>query len=1267
MKRTATAPKESEITKKTKKTKDFSKLTVNYTGIRDGETIVGVNYNQTDGVEMLIRATALYHPIDECPPNVIRDQFKRLAFFSKMTFEERKDYLAENLRAYKSGKENHLYDPHNSLSVKFTKIQSKYFIDQLGEEVIASLLAKEDYMPMTEVYQLFKPKDKVTKANRHSLVLRPENFAIKSAESKCTSFEGLFLLRLSEENPLLDLDQSGKKVTIKSNECLLAVDNFFERKMSIIYQEHEPLVKATLFEAASALLSESEVAECVLIEPLLAPFSPSLLKSLLQKIIRTKCDFVTHDDKEYTAKPFLLTCFILLSLHTGSYNLNKQRFVTGLESALKRLAIITCEDSHTDDTRSITLLLTCAFIRQQNRAWVPSMVHMKRFLELAIEAHESCSMFEYETSKVHYIRIEKDKKVNDYVLNAIILEKLGSMTGDINLFGHLAMVGAKSTKYSPKKNDNALIKIPLIHCIDQHSYTSIAHFMPYGEDDDDVEEDGARATRPFSPLFSRIWSNVGSLNGRRDRARILVMEQNEFVKEVRGAQTCIYAQKFGEKIEDDHSDAVSTYEFNYKIDDSWIAGLIGPLSVKIGKPAVKTIVVLRVDDVMEMSTIRNPKSARSNSSNDMAVDLTAEEKEESIEEAKKLLRAGCPLLHVPAALQQFKGAIVRLVDQVTNDIEKKYVIRYADSKNDVDWDEATNIRASIPEFVYPDDGASESYTQWLELAIATKSNGIAKNAFEILERVLDRYPISVIKRLLMYIANYRPTIKLYDIARDGSSSKLEVSVDDIGVNHILCAICALFPVCLELGASSFDVKYGPLLWKIRDLVKKRVDDATMTVDLKENAPYWAPIPGDLKNDLFEHQRDSLNEMIKKNKRGKKGHEIFVSVGMGKTGILLSFIQYLVENRRCPTYVVYSAPPSALANARSEFDRFGVPYVDVVTSKSKGKKNKVYQDAVFQPFKINIVAHDQMRRDRVHAQLKEHAPDTLFVVDEFHLATSADTIRSSIALEIARLSRDFVAMTGTIVRNDNPSDLIRWLEMIVEFYVNAYNYLVAFGALVSKKASTGVRVKNKELMCEMTQDEEERYHKNVTARLGGHAVNFDFLAAIKICYEAADREMVSQINRYVLEKSEIVFVLARNKAHQESLRDAIVASSDGKIREKHIFLVDKDHSIILKPETKTKYKVVITTLMHVTGYTLTKCRVSVGSVYPSNESTRNQYEGRMNRIGQTAKEIKIITVHCGVLSYMLEHYKRDRSFAEALKEFADDVGLDYRSFINDVSK
>ena len=48
--------------------------------------------------------------------------------------------------------------------------------------------------------------------------------------------------------------------------------------------------------------------------------------------------------------------------------------------------------------------------------------------------------------------------------------------------------------------------------------------------------------------------------------------------------------------------------------------LVGPISVKLAS-GTKTIVVIRVDDVMEMSTIRNPGST-----NDIAVDLTPEEK-----------------------------------------------------------------------------------------------------------------------------------------------------------------------------------------------------------------------------------------------------------------------------------------------------------------------------------------------------------------------------------------------------------------------------------------------------------------------------------------------------------------------------------------------------------------------------------------------------------------------------------------------------------------
>lgn len=163
-----TAAKDLKDKTVTKKPKLFKRLTVNYTGIRDGETIIGCNPLQTSYVEMEVRAAHTYYPIDECPAHIVRDQFKQLEFFSKMSLAERQTWLTDNRKSYKSGKENHLYDPHNTLSVKFTRIQSEYFVEKLGTEVIATLLAKEDFMPMAEVYELFKPKDKVTSFGKFS-------------------------------------------------------------------------------------------------------------------------------------------------------------------------------------------------------------------------------------------------------------------------------------------------------------------------------------------------------------------------------------------------------------------------------------------------------------------------------------------------------------------------------------------------------------------------------------------------------------------------------------------------------------------------------------------------------------------------------------------------------------------------------------------------------------------------------------------------------------------------------------------------------------------------------------------------------------------------------------------------------------------------------------------------------------------------------------------------------------------------------------------
>lgn len=105
----------------TKKPKLFKHLSVNFTGIRDGETIVGCNPLQSSDVEMEIRATLPYHPIDQAPVNIIRDRFKQLAFFSEMTLEERQAWLSENIKSYVSGNAHFIYLPHIFLTLQAKK------------------------------------------------------------------------------------------------------------------------------------------------------------------------------------------------------------------------------------------------------------------------------------------------------------------------------------------------------------------------------------------------------------------------------------------------------------------------------------------------------------------------------------------------------------------------------------------------------------------------------------------------------------------------------------------------------------------------------------------------------------------------------------------------------------------------------------------------------------------------------------------------------------------------------------------------------------------------------------------------------------------------------------------------------------------------------------------------------------------------------------------------------------------------------------------
>lgn len=66
---------------------------------------------------------------------------------------------------------------------------------------------------------------------------------------------------------------------------------------------------------------------------------------------------------------------------------------------------------------------------------------------------------------------------------------------------------------------------------------------------------------------------------------------------------------------------------------------------------------------------------------------------------------------------------------------------------------------------------------------------------------------------------------------------------------------------------------------------------------------------------------------------------------------------------------------------------------------------------------------------------------------------------------------------------------------------------------------------------------------------------------------------------------------------------------------------------------------------------------ISTVYFSTQATRDQLEGRINRLTQPKKEIDIIYVTSGILSHVLNKYGNSRNLSEALKGFADEINID----------
>jgi hypothetical protein len=1185
------------------------------TGIRDGEFITSSSTG-TQNKGSIIQIKGFYPPslqaVSNVDPILLRDAFNRLDFFANMTLEQRSKWLIDN-----AINNNDLYLEDVNIGLKFIKIGGSFFTKALTPYQLNILLRgnpndPEGYWSIREVYNMF-PRKSGSKAKRHTLIFRPGNWSLMFNDNAATSFDGMYvdLDTLTLNNGHLN-KPSGGYLRVFKVERLQALTPAFAVTHSQI--RNSPLTWDTVLRLSILTSGNEEVKEEMnKIKLLVDWFPPAMFKSLIQKLIRTRCQQVEYSGAIYRSQTVLLTAFGMLMLHAGAFVPTIQRFVTGMESATKRLAVSICEDAYLEDGRYLLSMYAAAAIAQQDRTWQPSDELIVIWMKAALLAQQDRRLFDYDWRN----RTNDMQCITEWtplVFSYLLLAEIKSFESDIQMVGSIAERRGIARQYIAINEE--LKVMPLIHCLDQHTFTEIALYMsiPPLTSNESV----------FKTIFGNIWDKVVGVNPRNVKYENWKADDPD-VLEIRNAQKQVWISKIYEPrdISTGRDITENKYNFTYTLDESWLAGLIGPIEVRVGHTT--SIVVVRCDDIYNFTAIKRP--SRDTKS---ATELTEEEKSIAINGIKLALTNGHSLKHVPDTLPSLKNSTVYLVnlssvDDKLTDEGEVYVLKLSNG-NVVRWSDLINMSFEFP--IYP------KITPSIDYALLHTGDGIMEGADEIYDYLLKNTGRNILNRLSTYLEGNKSDITLFKISRDGSGQDYAVVPEDISVNVLLCYLCCLYPAALMKTSSGFKVKCGPLMWSLREKLQLSLNRV-----LTNSVPWAIPVPDGRK--LWEHQRSILESMKQKHLNNRKGHEIWASVGSGKTLCLLLYIDYLIRKGDMPQYCVYTLPPSAMKSIVRELEMMKIPYqiMDM-------RANSVNQTIL--PAMVNLVHHDHMRQGGLDIQMKNLASEMFFIVDEFH-KTMNKTIRTSIALEIVRLSAEFVAMTGTLIKDDNPLDLIQWLAQVVQFEVTEHNYFTALSALISKKVLTNIVVER--VLIDAPLIDEKHYYTLVPKSLGGTSDTLHFREALSECYKSITVRMIQEAMTY-LRLGEKLFMVAKDANHQIELQQLLQQQGV-----QNIFLITSNTSIVLTPADNSPIMVVITTMRQVEGYTLTDRRIAIYCVCLSNQCARDQCDGRLNRIGQPSPAIRIITVHAGILSYIMRNYETARNLAEAIRGFAEDIHLE----------
>ena len=971
-------------------------------------------------------------------------------------------------------------------------------------------------------------------------------------------------------------------------------------------------------------------------------FTGAAHKSLLQKIIRFRPTQVDIGrGKLYDARSVLLVCMADLAVYPGAFIPDIQRYVTGMESFTKRIAVTIYEDSSISKEyfNNLFSLLAGAMLIQRVRTWVPTKELFVSWLRIGLLAWEQTMAYKVdyksEISREPYVL----KYDQDILKNAsAVLDELRSFPTDLGLARGWAREYPNIQKQIASSFPGVM---PLCHCVDQHWAPQVAYY--FNPKFVYKVSKGYSSGQPFRQLFSAIWDTCSSINPRRNQLDFSEYEKKPEVLEIRKAQNLFLTAL--QTIQYDRQNLEEIFEMSYTLNDAWIAGMVGAIEVKPPKHP-HMLVTLSGDDPLKLVVIRRP-------SRNMVEDpLTPEDEEMAIQIAKSRLKLGIAMNKANAPDPVLKNAKVYLIESEEGNY---YAIQKEGENKSIPWNDIKELNIAL--YTHP---ANSTWS--IKTALTRVGSGVEENAEESLHILIDETDNDVIRRALIYLSTYNSNIEMNRISRDGSGTYQAVLLDDVAAYQFILHLTTLYPAAIAPnGPGKFKVRVGPLLWTLCQMIKEYISDEVS----KEELEGWNKVRfSDNTRELRSYQQEMVNDMIENQQAGNKGNFIWATVGLGKTMSVLSYLQYRKENNLLPLYIIYTLPESAIKSIIQEIKYFDVPInliiplADIQQRRTKytEKGVTISQSCEPIPFAINLIEHDHLRR--CEETLTRIAPKSIFVVDEVH-KTLNDTKRTSVALEIAQLSRDFIVLTGTPIIDNNTYKLIEWLEQVVPYEVNAKNFWVAANSMIAKKLNTGVKVIEEEIVAPFTKEEENRYKNLVPPTLGGTNVKpsqHDWMAATDVCYDSANREMIRQVQEFINQNRGVMLV-AKDGKHSEILHKMVIKGTT--VSSEDIYVMKSGDSIFLTDEAVSEgkihdYKVVIVPIKKAEGYTLTRLSAMVTSVYPSNNATRTQIQGRINRVSQRRPEIDYRIVHVGVLTAILRNHNQAKNLELALAGLAKEI-------------